>query len=295
MMSKRSVIVLVVLAAVAFALVFYARERRSRFPVHVPLVSHAANTGREKKAADVAAAASVSPPAQKGFSQKEYDLLWQRYKPNSGLADGPPSADRLDNLAAIVKNTTRDKKMWPVFRDAIYGHSAALENKLDTGLSADATIYLDYPYNAPVSLLDMAIKAGQRDVIRELLRHNSSVGPVTEFAPDGTPLKSEAPLPLAAADGEDDVVRLLLQSGANIEQGRALQNNNQTALAAAVTMQNVSTAYLLLTYGADVNSALGPGGTVPSTLTPPPQDAPPPMIALRDLLIEYGAKMPAGQ
>ena len=101
-------------------------------------------------------------------------------------------------------------------------------------------------------------------------------------------------MPLAAADGEDDVVRLLLQSGADIEQGRALQSNNQTALDAAVTMQNVSTAYLLLSHGANVNSALDHGGTVPSILTPP-QDAPPRMIALRDLLMEYGAKMPAGQ
>ncbi|MGA9368874.1 MAG: ankyrin repeat domain-containing protein [Steroidobacteraceae bacterium] len=294
-MSRRSVTILVVLAAMTFAAAFYAKERRSRLPVHVPLVSRtAANTGRERKAVNMAVAADVSSPARKRFSQREYDLLWQRYKPNSGLADGPLSADRLDNLATIVKNDTRDKKMWPVFRDVIYGNSAALENRLDTGLSADATIHLDYPYNASVSLLDMAIRAGQRDIIRELLRHNSSVGPLTEVAPDGTPLKVEAPLPLAAADGEDDVVRLLLQSGADIEQGRALRSNNQTALDAAVTMQDVSTAYLLLSHGADVNSALDPGGTVPSILIPP-QDAPPRMIALRDLLMEYGAKMPAGQ
>jgi ankyrin repeat protein len=186
-----------------------------------------------------------------------------------------------------------DKKMWPVFKDVIYGKTAALENELDTGLSANATIYLDYPYNAPVSLLDMAIKAGQRDIVQELLRHGASVGPLTEVAPDGTPLDVEAPLPLAAADGEDDVVQLLLQNGANIEQERALQGNNQTALDAAVIMQNVSTAYLLLTHGADVNSALGTDGTVPSILTSP-DDAPPRMIALRDLLVEYGAKMPAG-
>jgi len=294
-MSKRSVTILVVLAAVAFALVFYAKESRSRLLVDIPLVSRtAANTGREGKAANVAAATDISPPARKKFSQTEYDLLWQRYKPNSGLATGPLSADRLDNLATIAKSNTRDKKMWPVFRDVIYGNPAALENKLDTGLSADATIYLDYPYNAPVSLLDMAIMAGQRVIIRELLRHSSSVGPLMEVAPDGTPLKVEAPLPLAAADGEDDVVRLLLQNGANIEQRRDLLSNNQTALDAAVTMQNVSTVYLLLSHGADVNSALDSGGKLPSILTPP-QDAPPRMMALRDLLIEYGAKMPAGQ
>lgn len=160
-MSRRSVTILVVLAAMTFAAAFYAKERRSRLPVHVPLVSRtAANTGRERKAVNMAVAADVSSPARKRFSQREYDLLWQRYKPNSGLADGPLSADRLDNLATIVKNDTRDKKMWPVFRDVIYGNSAALENRLDTGLSADATIHLDYPYNASVSLLDMAIRGG---------------------------------------------------------------------------------------------------------------------------------------
>ena len=117
LMSKRSVTILVVLAAVAFAFVFYAKERRSRLPVHVPLVARtAANTGRERKGANVAGAADVSPPSQKRFSQKEYDLLWQRYKPNSGLADGPLPADRRDNLGRITKNNTRDKKMWPVFR-----------------------------------------------------------------------------------------------------------------------------------------------------------------------------------
>lgn len=285
--------ILVTLPAVLFALVFYVSERRSRLPVDVAVVSHAsANAGSERKLANVAAAADVSPPAQKGFSQKEYDLLWQRYKPDSGLAGGPLSGPRLDNLAAIIKNNTRDEKMWPVFRDVIYGNSAALENRLDTGLSADATIYLDYPYNAPLSLLDAAIKAGQRDIVQELLRHRASVGPLTEVAPDGTPLKVETPLPLAAADGEDDVVLLLLQSGANIEEGRALQVNNQTALDAAVTMQNVSTAYLLLTHGADIHSALGPDGTVPVILTSRYGNAIPRMDALRNLLIEYGAKMP---
>lgn len=294
LMFKRSVIVLAALAAVAIVLVFYAEEHRSHLLVHVAPASHvSANTGMEVKAAMPAPAAHVSASAQKGFSQQEYDLLWKRYKPNTAQADGPLSAARLDNLAAITKNNTRDTKMWPAFSDVIYGRTAALENRLDTGLSPDATIYLDYPYNAPVSLLDMAIKAGQRDIVQELLRHGASVGPLTEVAPDGTPLEVETPLPLAAADGEDDVVRLLLQNGANIEQGRALQGNDQTALAAAVYSQNVSTAYLLLTHGADVNSALGPDGTVPPLLTP--RHVTPRMIALRDLLIEYGAKMPSGQ
>lgn len=296
-MPTRPLLVLATFAAVAIALVLDPKEHWARLMAPNAAASQvSAHAGRDKKPLDVAVATIVGPPARKGFSQKQYDLLWQRYKPVSGLANGPMSEDRLDNLAAIVKNNTQDKKWVPVFEDVIYGRSAALENRLDTGLSANTTIYLEYPYSAPVSLLDMAIKAGQRDLIGVLLRHKASVAPLTEVAPDGTSLKVEAPLPIAAGDGEDDVVLLLLQKGSNIEQGRALQTNNETALNAAVTMQNVSTAYLLLTHGADVNSALGPGGTVPPLLTPS-SDSPPQInarvIALRDLLIQYGAKMPS--
>ena len=275
-MPKRSLFLITTFTVVAYALLVYGREP-SRSPK------------------GMAVAAAGGPAGRKVFSRKEYEFLWRNYRPNTGLADGPLSRAGLDNLAEITKNNTREKHMLPAFQDVIDGRSAALEIRLNRGLSADATIYLDYPYNAPVSLLDMAIKAGQRNIVKELLRHGASVGLITGADPDGAISKVEAPLPLAAADGEDDVVRLLLQSGANVEQRRALQTNNQTALDAAVIMQNVSTAYLLLTHGADVHSALGADGTVPDVLTSRYGELTPRQTAVRDLLIEYGAKVPSTQ
>lgn len=293
-MSKRSVMILVALAAIALGLAFYAKERQSRLPVHVAAATPArANAGVERKKENAAIDSPATSPAKNRFSEKEYQLLRQQYKPNMPQADGPMAATSLDMLARNTKSNTRDQKMWPVFEDVIYGKSAALENRLDTGLSANVTILLDYPYNTNVSLLDMAIKAGQRNIIQVLLDHGASVDQLTTLAPDGTPLEVEAPLPLAAGDGEDDVVRLLLQNGAYVDQRRGLQGNDQTALDAAVYSQNVSTAYLLLTHGADVNSALDPGGTIPALLLP--SYASPRMVALRNLLVEDGAKMPSGQ
>lgn len=287
-MSRRSITILATLAVVMLGVLFYLKESRGPLPDGVITPSRVLpSSAIEKRAGGSSAGAELRQ--KRGFSEKEYNVLRQRYKPNTPQADGPLSADRLDMLARATKTNTRDQKIWPAFKDVIYGNVAALENRLDTGLNADATIYLDYPYNNNFSLLDFAIKAGQRDIVRELLRHHASVNPFSEVAPDGTPLKVEAPLPVAAADGEDDVVMLLLENGADIEQSRDLQTNNQTALNAAVYAQNVSTVYLLLTHGADINSVLGPDGTIPPLLSP--RFTAPRIVALRDLLVEYGAKL----
>lgn len=295
-MSKRLIIGLFAIVAVAIAFGFYVKERRSRLPVRTAAASHVSLTSEVQKAAGAEPAApKVSLPSQKGFSQSEYDRLRRQFRPNTPQTNGPLSVDRLDVLARDTKTNTRDEKMWPAFKDVIYGNTASLENRLDTGLSPDATIFLDYPYNSAFSLLDVAIDAGQRDIVRELLRHNASVNPLSLVSSDGTPLSVEAPLPVAAGDGEDDVVQLLLQSGANIEQRRGLSTNDQTALSAALYTGNISTVYLLLANGADINSTLDPGHTVPAVLLQPHIDLDPQAVALRNLLIQYGAKMPSGQ
>lgn len=285
-MSKRSIVGLAGIVGVAIVLPFHIKEHRSALPV------------RTAAAASVSVSflvADASPSPQNRFSQEEYDRLRQRYESNTAQADGPLSKGRLDILARNTKTNTRDQNMWPAFKDVIYGNTVALEKRLDTGLSPDATIFLDYPYNSRFSLLDVAIDAGQRDIIRELLRHDANVNPLRQFAADGTPLGVEPPLPVAAGDGEDDVVRLLLQSGANIEQRRGLPANDQTPLEAAVYSGNISTVYLLLVSGADIRSTLGPGNSVPKVLLQPYIDLDPRVVALRNLLIQYGAKMPPGQ
>lgn len=293
-MSARSAVIAAAVAVAAFVFAFRTKERPPRLPTrHAAALAVTGHSGAGKSALGVTTSADLIPADQGTFSEKEYDLLWREYRPNTPQAQGPLPAARLDVLARATNTNTRDRKIWPAFSDVIYGKSVPLENRLDTGLSPDATIHLDYPYDADFSLLDMAIEAGQRAVIRQLLRHGASVNPLTKVAPNGTPVDVEAPLPIAAGDGEDDVVRMLLQNGADISQRRGLRGNDQTALGAAVYAQNASTAYLLLTHGADVRPALGPGGAMPSILTPP--YVTPRMIALRNLLMAYGAKMPSEQ
>lgn len=85
-------------------------------------------------------------------------------------ADGPLSADRLDLLAHNTRGMIDDQEMWPVVADLIYGKAAAVEQMLDSGrLRPDARVFMDYPLNNFQSLLDIAIEAGQRDVIKVLL------------------------------------------------------------------------------------------------------------------------------
>lgn len=108
------------------------------------------------------------------------------------------------------------------------------------------------------------------------------------------------PLQIAAHYGEDDVIRMLLQHGASINQvmggGQTSENGSTgllTPLANAADGGNVSTVYLLLTHGADINSALDPGGTLQSFFLLP--DSSPSIVAIRKLLIQYGARMPSAQ
>jgi ankyrin repeat protein len=198
----------------------------------------------------------------------------------------------LKMTAPIVKNSLLQHKKWAIVRDVLYGKTAAVENSLDTGLSPNTLVFLGNPYSANVSLLDLAIMTGQRGIIKVLLNHDASVNPPYIAELSGRTVRYIAPLPEAAQYGEDDVIRMLLKRGANIEQKSNNYMNHVTALAAAVDAANVSTAYLLLTHGADVNSALDTNGAVPTFLI---EDPVPSDIALRKLLVQYGAKIPSGQ
>lgn len=278
---------IVVLAGVAVGLVFYARERSSNVPVQ-----SAAPTVKSVgvKAVSPRSLPHIQTVGQAKYSQQEYARLRQLYPPHPLAANGPLPGNVLDMLAKNTKASLSDKSMWPLVRNVLYGRTDALENAIDTGLNPDTQVYLYYPYNSNVSLLDLAIISGQRGVINVLLSHDVSVTPTPIEAPNGANFPEMAPLPEAAMLGEDDVVRALLDSGANIEEKNNYDSNQQTALAAAVLVVNVSTAYLLLSQGADVSSALGPGGVVPDFLVK--YDPLPQMIAMRNLLVEHGATLP---
>ncbi|MHB8814568.1 MAG: hypothetical protein ACYDAE_15020 [Steroidobacteraceae bacterium] len=291
-MSKRELLIIAALAVVGFGLVLYFRDRPSR-----PPVSHPAQ--QAIPAPVVKAKANHVPPvphvqvAQAKYSQKEYMRLRRLYPPTKPAANGPLPESNLKLLANATKMALNEQKDWPLVKNVIYGKASAVENALDTGVSADTEVFLLNPYNSNVSLLDLAIMAGQRDVITLLLNHQASVTPEQILAPDGKDFPELAPLPEAAQFAEDDVVRLLLEHGANVEQRNDIGTNQDTALAAAVNGVNVSTVYLLLSDRANVSSALGPDDTVPEAFARSVRS--PSMIALRGLLVAQGAKMPSTQ
>jgi hypothetical protein len=300
-MKKRSVAILSMLAAILVVAVFYAKERDTRSPAKrdISLQTPAKKLVVKKKTpAPAAVPSNTTPVVQLEYSEKEYQFLRKRYKSPNPQADGPLSGSRLRLLSKVTKNNIiYGRHLWPVVKEVIFGKRSALEDRLDTGVSANSSVIIGYPYNLRVSLLDLAIQAGQRGIIKVLLAHDASINPqsvdLSGVPPSAKPLQFAGPLALAAQYGEDDVVRTLLRQGANVNQGVALGGSNDSALSAAMYGGGVSTFYLLLTHGADINSVLGPGGTVPESLIeyyPGPRRK-----ALRKLLIKYGAKMPATQ
>ena len=178
------------------------------------------------------------------------------------------------------------KSTWPIVKGVIYGDTADLSKALNQGLNPNMQVYMfAYDADVNVSLLDLAIEAGQRDVIKVLLAHHASVNlSADEEDAGGGPVGYLAPLPYAAQFGEDDVIRILLAHGANIEQTNNLRGtrqpeNHETALAAAVHNGDVAGVYLLLTRGANVRAVLEP-----------PYDCDARSLAILELLIAYGAK-----
>lgn len=297
-MSRRSIAILAVFAAAIIAVVFYVGVQDWRVPVKrtaSPKLAVLESTGRVKKETTTERVmASTNSETQKQYSAKEYKFLRQHYKSAYPLAYGPLSRSVLNGLAKYIKSNTFNQKLLPAVNDVIYGKVSALEDKLDTGLSPNATFFRLFPANFNESLLDVAIESGQRSIVKVLLEHGASVNPFTVPASPGANSEVEVPLQIAAQYGEDDVIRMLLQQGANVNQimaGAPTGTTLVTSLADAVAAGNVSTVYLLLTHGAGVNSALGPGSAAMFAVQPLPRD----MVAIRKLLIQYGAQMPTAQ
>lgn len=153
--------------------------------------------------------------------------------------------------------------------------------------------YILHPRNPPL----LSLKSRKNQPLSETTvsgargELQASVNPPHTNYQDGEPNRSEGPLALAAEDDEDDVIRLLLEQGANVNQRLGDKMDNSSALAEAMYSGSPSTVYLLLTHGADPNSVLGPGGSLPHILTFYPQ---PRWVAVRKLLVQYGLKIPAG-
>ncbi len=299
-MSKRTVSIVVVLAIVTIGAALYLRQRTPRVPIHsvgVPLTlvhGRAENSRKAIIAARGARRAKAAP--SKEFSERKYRLLRRRYKPHEQQAYGALNAYGLKLLGHAARTAVKadgySQTLGPIVEDVVYGKTFALEQKLEGGLNPNTTFSWGFPLNTNVSLLDVAIQAGQRSVIKLLVSGGASVNPQQATNGSGTRGRFEAPLPLAAFYGEDDVVRELLEQGANSNQRLGVRNDNPSALMQAIGGQNPSTVYLLLTHGADINSVLRPGKLVPNIVidyNPAPR-----LVAIRKLLVEYGAKMPPG-
>src|SRR6185437_13608565 len=128
MMSKRSVIIPIVVSLVAFVLAFHGMERRHRMPAQRAAAPQAlASTSAEGKPAQQATMSPSNPTPKRAYSEEEYNRLWQQYKPNQLQADGPLPADRLDLLAHTTRGNMDDQEMWPAVEDVIYGRASAVE------------------------------------------------------------------------------------------------------------------------------------------------------------------------
>ena len=189
-MSKRSIAILAVFAAAIIAVVLYVGVHELRVPVKrtaSPKLAVAKSTGRVKKETTTERVrASIKSATQEQYSAKEYRFLRQHYRSPYPLAYGPLSSSSLKVLANHIKSNTRDKKLLPAINDVIYGKVSALEDKLDTGLSPNATFFMVFPTNLNKSLLDVAIDAGQRSIVKALLEHGASVNPFTVPSSPGT-------------------------------------------------------------------------------------------------------------
>lgn len=197
------------------------------------------------------------------YSEEEYACLRRRFEPHQPAANGPLPASALAVNARAIRMELSSRAAWPIVRDVIYGDTVALNRELDHGLNPSMRLQT-FMYGAePVneSLLDLAIVSGQRDVMRLLLAHHAFLNPSPADEEEGR-AGYLAPLPYAAQFSEDDVIRMLLAHGANIEQKNNFRpnrapENHETALAAAVLNGDVAGVYLLLTRGANVKTALG--------------------------------------
>ena len=172
--------------------------------------------------------------------------------------------------------------MIPTVRDVILGKTKALENELDAGVSPNLSAWMGPQGNW--SLLCFAVDAGQRVSIKVLVRHGAHVNP-SQYGAPGAPYC--APLVLAASAAENDVVRYLLKSGADVNQ-KSLNGN--TALSAAALAGNYYTVKLLLRHGARLDSVVEPNGRLPARLA---ESKSPRYVGIRKLLLAKGAKMPS--
>ena len=132
----------------------------------------------------------------------------------------------------------------PIVTDVMYGRVHKLSAMLDAGLNPNMTIQSgSEPEYSTRTLLYFAIDTGQRAIIEKLVESGASTNPALG-----------APLVEAAGMSETDVVKYLINHGANPNQ-RGIMGS--TALTEAIIMGNYPMAKVLLRAGADPNQISG--------------------------------------
>lgn len=309
-MSKKMGLLIVITIAVIGGIALYRvawHRHVSRMHTESQTAPNVHETAGPAKTAGTTARAmrpQYQVPNRLRYSGREYEYLRHRFRTRTPEAYGPAPASQLALMAKLTKYAlvSGDMKFLPAVKDVIFGKAAALEDKLDTGLSANTAVTLGPPNNVKKSLLVLAIQAGQRSAIRILLAHDAHVN-VSDSTLSGTPLSQddqpgvgvEAPLAEAAALGEGDVTMQLLEHGANPNSVSVIRRPGGvlkfSALQRAVSGIHIATAYLLLSHGANVNSAFG--GDAPWMAVDDPGAPPSPSIlAMKKLLTRYGYNFP---
>lgn len=160
------------------------------------------------------------------------------------VAHGPLKGKRLALVAAGYRRALQHydpqaRTDIPIVMDVLHGRAENLAQRLDSGLNPSMTVLEGPGPEDRESLLAIAVGAGQRAVIRDLIDRGASI---TYHAPfEDTPLQEAAGL------GETDVVQLLLDRGANINSDAG----GQTALDIAVAQNDYAMTKMLLRYGGD--------------------------------------------
>ncbi|KAF6793391.1 hypothetical protein CSOJ01_13951 [Colletotrichum sojae] len=175
----------------------------------------------------------------------------------ASLNNKPEVVDCLLNRGADARITT-DSGSWSPL-EAAYDFPAVLRLLL-----TKAAPHLDYKRVAAfgdteVTALFLTARSGSVESARLLLEHGD---PDLEFAPsadidEDNPAAGYTPLAIAAQHSNTDIVRLLLEKGANVN--HRVQWRDQTVLHCAWTEETVA---ILLEYGADIE-AKDSNGTTP--------------------------------
>ena len=209
-----------------------------------------------------------------------------QFKSMSPVAYGPTKhpAIMLKSLLNIMRlsGDPNYKVLAPLLKDIIYGRVDAVVKALDEGRSSSHfTIATAGPgQGGSITLLDVAIKAGQRGVIKAMLQHGANVEPASNDSP--------GPLGFAAGFGEDDVVKELLRYGADVNQKSW---DGSTPLVSAIYALNVSTVQLLISNGANIEEAMNyrePDG-VPMRVSLQSRLSDPAGRAIEEILAAHGA------